>query len=96
MHVPQPQETLTEIQDHVRKITDPLRLAALHVATTLTGSAVLALALADKAFNADTVWTAAHVDEDVQMAIWGQDEEALVRRARRLTEFNAAAKFLGL
>ena len=96
MHVPQPQETLIEIQDHVRKITDPLRLAALHVATTLTGSAVLALALADKAFNADTIWTAAHVDEDVQMAIWGHDEEALARRARRLTEFNAAAKFLGL
>jgi chaperone required for assembly of F1-ATPase len=94
MHVPQPQETLVDIQDHIRKIADPLRLAALHVATTLTGSAVLALALAEKAFRAEAIWTAAHVDEDVQMAIWGQDEEALARRARRLTEFNAAALFL--
>ncbi len=96
MHVPQPQETLTEIQDHVRKITDPLRLAALHVATTLTGSAILALALAEKAYSAETIWTAAHVDEDVQMAIWGQDEEALARRARRLSEFEAAATFLAV
>ena len=94
MHVPQPEETLTEIQSHVRKIADPLRLAALHVATTLTGSAILALALAEKAFSAEAIWTAAHVDEDVQMAIWGQDEEALARRARRLSEFEAAAIIL--
>jgi chaperone required for assembly of F1-ATPase len=30
------------------------------------------------------------------MAIWGQDEEALARRARRLSEFEAAALFLSV
>jgi len=94
MHVPQPQETLISISDRAQAITNPFYLAALHVVTTLTGSAILAFALAEGPFSAEDIWTAAHVDEDVQMAIWGQDEEALARRARRFSEFQAAALFL--
>lgn len=70
---------------------DPLRLAALHVATSLTGSAVLALALAGGRLSPDTAWDAAHVDEDFQMRQWGEDAEALKRRAYRRAEFDAAA-----
>ena len=64
--------------------------------TTLTGSALLALALAAGAFDADTVWAAAHVDEDWQMSQWGRDEAALERRAFRQTELRAAALVLEL
>ena len=42
----------------------------------------------------DEAWMAAHVDEDFQIAQWGEDEEAAERRATRLTEMNAAAKVL--
>lgn len=95
MHVAQPAETLQAVQEAARSISDPLELAALHVATTLTGSAVLAFALRAGAFSVADIWAAAHVDEDVQMAIWGADDEALARRARRWSEFLAAAVFLG-
>ena len=71
-----------------------LELCALHVMTTLTGSAVLPLALARGAMSAEAVWAAAHVDEDFQIAQCGEDEEATQRRERRSKEFQAAAKIL--
>lgn len=72
------------------------RLGALSSITTLTGSALIALALAHGAIDADAAWEAAHVDEDWQMRQWGRDELALERRARRFTEFEAAAAVLAL
>lgn len=74
----------------------PWRLGALHVVTTLTGSALLALALAEGAVTAEEAWTAGHLDEDWNMELWGQDDEALARRAARRTEFAAAAAVLAL
>jgi len=75
---------------------DIWRLAAISSITSLTGSALLALAHADDAFDADAVWAAAHVDEDWQMSQWGQDELALARRDYRRAEFDAAATVLRL
>jgi chaperone required for assembly of F1-ATPase len=72
----------------------PLELAALNVVTTLTGSLVLALLLRDQAVSADDVWNAAHLDEDFQIAVWGQDDEAVARRAFRRAEFDASALVL--
>ena len=70
------------------------RLGALNVVTTLTGSALLALALAAGRITSDEAWTAAHVDEDWNMSFWGRDELALQRRAYRLAEMQAAALVL--
>ena len=94
VHVAQPDDTLESIKAHARSIREPIALAALHVVTTLTGSAVLAIALKDRAFGPTAIWNAAHVDEDVQMEIWGHDEEAMARRAVREAEFKAAATLL--
>lgn len=74
----------------------PFRLGALHVATTLTGSALLALAVAFGRLGAEEAWTAAHVDEDFQIAQWGADAEAAERRAGRWVEMRAAAQVLDL
>jgi len=73
---------------------DPWSVAALHVITTLTGSALLALALLHGVMNADQVWTAAHVDEDWNSESWGVDEEVAARRAARQVEFCAAVRVL--
>ncbi|QPF94443.1 ATP12 family chaperone protein [Bradyrhizobium commune] len=73
---------------------DAWSVAALHVVTTLTGSALLALALAHGVRDADQVWAAAHVDEDWNAEKWGVDEEAAVRRAARLKDFQAAVTVL--
>jgi len=72
-----------------------LILGALHVATTLTGSALIALALSRGRLAVEAAWQAAHVDEDWNMAQWGSDEMALERRAFRFAEFQAAATVLG-
>lgn len=90
----QPQHTLDAVARRVDAIPAPLALAGAHNLMTLTGSAVLALALADGLREADAVWDAAHLDEDYQIAIWGQDEEAAERRAIRRKEFDAAVLLL--
>ena len=69
----------------------PFRLAALHVMTTLTGSALLALSVMQGRLPTEAVWAAAHVDELFQESQWGRDQEALERRERRWAEMRAAA-----
>lgn len=71
-----------------------LALAALHTATTLTGSAMIALALARGNLTAEAAWVAAHVEENWQMTQWGADAAALARRDVRWREFAAAALIL--
>jgi chaperone required for assembly of F1-ATPase len=93
VHVPQHPETLAAIGRAIEPY-DALTLAALHAATTLTGSAIIALALARGRLGLDDAWAAAHVDEDWQMSQWGMDELALERRAARFREMEAAALVL--
>ncbi len=75
---------------------DPWRLGALHSAMTLTGSPLIALALARGRLDPEQAWTAAHVDEDWNMETWGRDEPALERRAVRFKDMQAAATVLAL
>jgi chaperone required for assembly of F1-ATPase len=74
--------------------SDPWRLGAVNVITTLTGSALIALALSQGRLTVDDAWTAAHVDEDWNMSQWGRDELALDRRATRFAEMQAAGQVL--
>jgi chaperone required for assembly of F1-ATPase len=74
--------------------TDPWRLGAVHAVTTLTGSALLAIALARGGLSVDAAWAAAHVDEDGNMVLWGRDPLALEQRAARFAEMQAAATVL--
>lgn len=72
----------------------PFRLGALHVMTTLTGSALLAVAVLAGEIDAAEAWRKAHVDEDFQISRWGEDEEAAERRQHRWTDMRAAADLL--
>ena len=92
IHVAQPDTALKAASAAIP--ADPWRLGAAHAATTLTGSALIALALACGELSAEAAWQAAHVDEDWNMEQWGRDEVALERRASRLAEFQAAAAVL--
>jgi len=98
VHVEQPAESLAKtravIFANVGDTAGGWRLGALHVATGLTGSALLALALNDGQLSPDDAWTAGHVDEDWNVGFWGRDEQALERRAFRRREFDAAALVL--
>jgi len=92
IHIAQPNAALAAASTAVPQ--DAWRLGAVHAATTLTGSALIALALAAGYLSVDEAWTAAHVDEDWNMEQWGRDDIALERRAFRFAEFRAAATAL--
>jgi chaperone required for assembly of F1-ATPase len=92
VHVTQPEDALRAASAEIPR--DPWPLGALHAVTTLTGSALLGLALSRGVLPADAAWQAAHVDEDWNMEQWGKDEMALERRAARSAEFHAAALVL--
>lgn len=92
VHVAQPEAALAAARAAIPD--DPWRLGALHAATTLMGSALLALALAHGKLSADEAWQAAHVDEDWNMEQWGRDTLALERRAFRFAELKAAVMVL--
>jgi chaperone required for assembly of F1-ATPase len=95
---PQPPQALVAISSAVRAIVGAggpesnLKLAALHIMTTVTGSCVIALALALGRIGVDDAFAAANVDEDYQMARWGEDAEALARRQARLQDLRVAAQ----
>lgn len=92
MHVAQP-DTAIRLA-HQALPEDPWQVAASHLVTTITGSALLALALQHGVRTPDQIWSAAHVDEDWNARQWGEDEEAAARRAARLRDFKAAAAVL--
>lgn len=92
VHVRQPDQAVAAAREALP--SDPWVVGALHVVTTLTGSALLAMALMRRRLDADEVWAAAHVDEDWNSEQWGIDEEAAVQRASRLVDFRAAAVVL--
>jgi len=93
MHLDQTAESIACIDRHLQSY-DAFELTPLHVMTTLTGSAFLALAIAEGHLSTLQAWTAAHIDEDWQIARWGRDDEARRRRAQRFGEMRAAAEFL--
>ncbi|MEM5473133.1 ATP12 family protein [Hoeflea sp. AS60] len=90
VHVEQPPEAIRAIAALLRRYATPLQLTALHTLTSLTGSLILALALAEGQGEPTEIWDAAHVDEDFNVAQWGEDHDAAERRAKRLIDFEAA------
>lgn len=95
VHVPQPAKATRAIASAVAGL-DAWRLACLHVMTTLTGSALIALKHSAGALTPEQAWTAAHIDEDWQISQWGTDAEATARRAARHGEMAAASRMLAL
>ena len=95
VHVGQDGEALAALRG-VLTTWDPWRLAGFHTATTLTGSFVVSLALAEGRLDRDAAWALAHLDEAWNAELWGRDEEAEFRLAFRRTEFEAAAAFMGV
>ena len=94
MFVAQPEGAVAAVRAAIP--TDPWRLGAVHLITTLTGSALIALAVETRKLGIDEAWAAAHVDEDWNMKLWGRDELALARRATRFADMQAAGAVLTL
>ncbi len=93
--IPQPSGAITLIQNAVAKF-DAFPLAAISSATAVSGSVVIALALAHGRISGDEAANAAHIDEMHQMERWGRDAEAEELLARARAELCAAERFLAL
>ena len=94
MHIEQPREAIQAFGNRLRQHADPIKMACLHTFTSLSGSALLSLALAEEFLNAEQAWKAAHVDEAWNVKQWGEDHEALERRLQRWTDFEAADRLI--
>jgi chaperone required for assembly of F1-ATPase len=94
-HMPQPAETLARLNAAVAA-RPPFALAGLSPLVTISGSLLVALALAEGAIPINTAWAAAMLDEQWQAEHWGEDAEAVAALAGRRRDFEAAARFLAL
>lgn len=94
VHVAQPKEAISAFAVNLRLHDDPISLTCLHTITSLTGSAMLALAFARAFLPENQAWEAAHVDENWNIEHWGEDVEAAARRKARQQEFQAAVTML--
>ncbi len=95
MHRAQPAATIERLRE-ATAARDTFALAGLHHVVTVTGSLVLALALAEDAMTSEAVWHAARIDEDWQAEMWGEDTLAQAATAAHKADFDAGARFLDL
>jgi chaperone required for assembly of F1-ATPase len=95
MHRPQPAATAERLARAVAA-RDPFRLAALSPLVTISGSLVIALALAEGEIGLDQAWAAATLDETWQAEQWGADPLAATALEGRRRDFDAACLFLTL
>lgn len=95
MHRPQPANTLARIAAAYRAF-DAFALAALNPVVTISGSAIIGLAVADAQMDAPTAWSISHLDELWQAEQWGKDPLAEAGHKERQGDLAAAVAMLGL
>lgn len=95
MHVAQPEASLAALRHQVQAMS-AFQLAAFHDLVAISGSLVLALAVARGRITAEEAWTRSRVDEDWQISLWGEDEEAAEAAARKREALLQADRFYGL
>jgi chaperone required for assembly of F1-ATPase len=95
MHRPQPPATVARLAA-ATAARDPFRLAGLSPLVTVSGSLIIALALAEGAIGLEDGWAAATLDEQWQAEQWGEDPLAAAAIAARRSDFDAAYRFLTL
>ncbi|HEX2591758.1 MAG TPA: ATP12 family protein [Rhizomicrobium sp.] len=94
-HIAQPGDAVLALGRALAPLNDYI-VTGLHVATALTGSLTLALALEDAHLDAATAFDKAHLDERYQAERWGRDAEADARLDLHAYELEMAAKFMSL
>ena len=75
---------------------DSWALTGTHAATTITGSLILALAIAEARLSSEEAFATSRIDETFQAEKWGLDAEAEARARRLAIELEMAARFMAL
>lgn len=92
MHQPQPPSALAALAAPVAEM-DSFELTAFHDLVALTGSLVIALAVARDHLSPDDAWRRSRIDEAWQQEQWGEDAEAAAAAERRRADFLCAHRF---
>lgn len=95
MHIDQPPESVAALGQAVDAL-DPFRLSAFHDLVAISGSLVLALAVIRQRLTAEAAFDLSRIDENWQIALWGEDEEAAVNTGLKRAAFLQADRFYGL
>lgn len=95
VHRAQPPATIRRLTDALAARA-PFALAAFSPLVTISGSLVIALALAEGEIEPEPAFDAAHLDELWQATRWGEDALATQAREERRRDFLAGARFLRL
>lgn len=93
--VAQPAASLARLEARVDALSD-FELAAFHDLVAISGSLIVGLAVLHGRLDAEAAWTTSRIDEDWQVELWGQDEEAAETTARRRLAFLEAHRFWAL
>jgi chaperone required for assembly of F1-ATPase len=93
--VEQPADAVARLHDAVATHSD-LGLSALYNLTHISGSLVVALAVAEKHLSAADAFAAAQLDELYQVERWGEDPIATKRHEGIRHDIEAGARFLAL
>ena len=94
-HVDQTPDALMALRQAAAEL-DPFALGALHVIASITGSLVLALAVADGAASGAQVFALSRIDETYQAEKWGEDAEAAKRATALAHELDKAVELIAL
>lgn len=95
MHRPQSPDTIEKMRQRLGNL-DPFALAGLQAMASLTASLTIALSALEDGADLDLLWSAASLEEEWQAELWGRDEQAEARRAKRHSDFMAAAEWCRL
>ena len=95
MHIPQSEAGQAKLRELVLAF-DPWRMTALHDLVTISGSLVLALAVAERYLSPPEAWKIAQIDEAWQEEQWGVDDESRAAAELKYGDFLKAARLLDL
>lgn len=92
LHRPQTEGTLAKLRSRLETL-GAFTLTALEQTTSLAASLCIGLEALENGADGEALWDAANLEEDWQADLWGRDEEAEERRAKRKGDFLAAIRF---
>jgi chaperone required for assembly of F1-ATPase len=93
-HLDQPPAALAALRRVLERF-GAFTLGGVHVIASITGSTVLALAVADGFISGARAFALSRIDETYQVEKWGEDAEAAKRAAALAHDVDKAAELIG-
>lgn len=95
IHKPQDKKSVAALRAQTHDMT-AFQLAAFHDLVSLSGSLIIGFAAAAHFQTGKDLWAASRVDENWQMELWGEDEDALALAETKREAFVNALTFYDL